>query len=103
MGKGISKEMMRLMHDQIYEEKRELFRSLGDGGRYSEKQKRFTFELIDEHGIRVTARILEMPRRTLQRWCRQHAIYVKRCPSWVFEWAERRRKKRRFSRDFGLV
>ena len=96
MRSQFTKEMMRLMHDQIYEEKRDLFLSLGDRGRYSEQQKRYAFELIGEHGMRATARILEIPRRTLQRWCRQYGIYVKHCPSWVREWAERRRKKRGF-------
>ena len=95
MGDQFTKEKMRLMHDQIYEEKRDLFLSLGERGRYSEKQKRYAFELIGEYGMRATARILEIPRRTLQRWCRQYGIHVNRCPSWVFEWARRRRKKRR--------
>ena len=92
-----TKEMMRLMHEQVYEEKRDLFFSLGGRGRYTEEQRRFAFELIGEHGMRATARILRIPRRTLQRWRTQHGIYVKRCPSWVREWARRRRKKRRFS------
>ena len=92
----INKDLMRLMHKEIYEEKRELFESLGDRGHYTETQKRFAFELIGEYGIRATARILEIPRRTLQRWCRKNGVYVRRCPSWVYEWAERRRKKRRF-------
>jgi len=88
-----TKEMMRLMHGQINDEKRGLFFSLGSGGRYTEKQKRFAFELINEHGMRATARILRIPRRTLQRWCRKYGIYVSRCPSWVRDWAERRREK----------
>ena len=45
------KELMRLMHEQIYEEKRDLFCSLGGRGHYTEKQKRFAFELIAEHGM----------------------------------------------------
>jgi hypothetical protein len=96
MGTMSTKELMRLMHKEIYEEKRDLFFSLGGRGRYTEKQKRFAFELIAEHGMRATARILRIPRRTLQRWCRLYGIYVKRCPSWVREWARRRQKKRRF-------
>ena len=64
MGGAFSKETMRLMHDQIYEEKRDLFLSLGDKGHYTEQQKRFAFELIGEHGTRATAGILEIPRRT---------------------------------------
>ncbi len=96
MGGAVTKELMRLMHEEIYEEKRDCFLSLGGRGRYSEAQKRFAFELVAEHGMRATARILRIPRRTLQRWCRQHGVYVKRCPSWVREWAKRRREKRRF-------
>jgi transposase-like protein len=84
------------MYEEIYERKRDLFLSLGDRGRYTEKQKRLAFELITEYGMRATARILKIPRRTLQRWCRQYGIYVKRCPSWIYGWAERRRKRREF-------
>jgi len=91
-----TKELIRLMQQEIYEEKRDSFYSLGCRGHYTEDQKRFAFELIAEHGMRATARILKMPRRTLQRWCRQYGIYVRRCPSWVREWARRRQKKRRF-------
>lgn len=50
------------MQQEVYEEKRELFRSLGIGGYYTEKQKYFAFELIAEHGMRATARILQIPR-----------------------------------------
>ena len=92
----INKDLMRLMHKEIYEEKRELFESLGNGGQYTESQKRYAFELISEYGVRATARILHIPRRTLQRWCRKNGVYVRRCPPWVYEWAERRRKKRQF-------
>lgn len=90
------KDLMRLMNEQIYEEKRGYFESLGNARLYSGSQKRFAFELISEHGIRASARILDIPRRTLQRWCRQYGVYVTRCPLWVFEWARRRQKNRRF-------
>ena len=78
------------------EEKRDLFQAFGEGGRYTQRQKNYAFELIDEHGIRATAKILQIPRRTLQRWCRDYGILVKRCPYWVYGWAERRRKRREF-------
>jgi transposase-like protein len=84
------------MINQFNEEMRYRFIALGTGGQYSETQKKYAFELIDEHGMRATARILRISRRTLQRWCRQYGIYVKRCPYWVYGWAERRRKKREF-------
>ena len=67
------------------EEKRELFQAFGEGGHYTQRQKDYAFELIDEYGIRSTARILQIPRRTLQRWCRKNGVFVKRCPSWVSE------------------
>jgi hypothetical protein len=91
---AVTKELMRLMHREIYEEKRAWFESLGQGYRYNDEQKVYAFELIEEHGVRATARILNIPRRTLQRWCRKHHVFVKRCPSWVHGWAERRRKRR---------
>ena len=84
------------MQQEFYEDRRYEFCALGKGGQYTESQKEYAFRMIKEHGMRATARILKIPRRTLQRWCRQYGIYVKRCPSWVFEWAERRRKKHRF-------
>jgi hypothetical protein len=76
------------MHKEIYEEKRECFESLGNQGHYTEAQKHYAFELVGEFGIRATARILQIPRRTLQRWCRKNGVYVRRCPSWVYEWAK---------------
>ena len=90
------KYLVRAMQSLIYEEKREFFESLGNAGHYSEEQKRFAFELISKHGIRATARILRIPRRTLQRWCKQYGVHVRRCPAWVFEWARRRRERLRF-------
>ena len=91
-----TKELIRQMIEEMYEDKRCYFSSLGKDGQYTEAQKRYAFELINEHGMRATARILKIPRRTLQRWCRHYGIYVRCCPSWVREWAMRRRKKRRF-------
>ena len=73
-----TKQLMRLCHQEIYEQKRSCFEALGNGGQYTESQKRYAFELIVEHGMRATARILQIPRRTLQRWCRQYGVYVKR-------------------------
>jgi transposase-like protein len=84
------------MQQEFYDKIRSEFLALGKGGRYTEAQKERAFELIKDKGIRSAARILGVPRRTLQRWCRQHGVYVRRCPSWVYEWAERRRKRREF-------
>jgi len=79
------------------EELRFEFALLGEGKRnYSTQQKDFALSLVDTHGVRGTARTLLLPRRTIQRWCRAQSKSVKRCPLWVHEWAERRRKRREF-------
>jgi len=96
MSKAETRRLMLMMQQQFYEDKRYHFLALGNGGQYTESQKNYAFELIDEYGIRATARILQIPRRTLQRWCRKNGVYVRRCPYWVYEWAERRRKRREF-------
>jgi len=87
---------LKILADYFNEEKRWEFEAKGEGRQYTDAQREYAFELIDEYGIRATARILQIPRRTLQRWCRKHYIWVKRCPSWVCGWAERRRKRREF-------
>ena len=96
MSSASKKAMLRLMAEEFNEEKRDEFESLGDGGQYTDNQRSYAFELIDQSGVRATARILRVPRRTLQRWCKRYGVFVKRCPSWVYGWAERRRKKREF-------
>ena len=96
MNRTETRRLMIMMQQIYYEEKRYDFLDLGNKGQYTESQKRYAFELISEYGIRATARILQIPRRTLQRWCREHNVFVKRCPYWVYEWAERRRKRKEF-------
>ncbi len=96
MGNAGTILMIKMLAEEFNEEKRSLFQAFGEDGRYTQRQKDYAFELIDQYGIRSTARILQMPRRTLQRWCRENGIWVKRCPSWVYGWAERRRKRRQF-------
>jgi hypothetical protein len=89
--------MMLLQAQQaIYDEMREEFEAMGTGGRYCQQQKEYALGLIDRFGVRAAARILEMPRRTLQRWCREQFKYVRRCPDWVYSWAAKRRKRREF-------
>lgn len=79
------------------EEMRFRFRWLGKPGRvYTESQKEYALSQVNIYGVRATSRILELPRRTIQRWCRQDGKLVKRCPSWVYDWAERKRKRREF-------
>ena len=72
------------------------FRGNGHGGHYTGEQKAYAFQLIEENGIRATAKILEIPRRTLRRWCRESHVFVKRRAYGVYDWAERRRKRREF-------
>lgn len=90
-----------MMQQEVYDNMKDEFRSLGNGGHYTDAQKQYAIHHIHEYGIRATSKILAVPRRTLQRWCRKYNIYVKRCPAWVFEWAEKRRKKREFWRRKG--
>ena len=96
MRSAFDRIMFRLMAEQFNEEQRVEFESLGNDGHYTDNQRSYAFELIDQNGIRATAKILKVPRRTLQRWCRKYHIHVKRCPEWVYGWAERRRKRREF-------
>ena len=78
-------------------ETRDHFVRLGEGKRtYTRRQKDFALALVDTSGVRATSRILEIPRRTIQRWCRQRGKRVNRCPSWVYDWAEGRRRRREF-------
>jgi phage antirepressor YoqD-like protein len=101
MSKASNKAMFRAMTEESNEEKRYEFEALGNDGQYTDEQKNYAFGLISESGIRATAKILKIPRKTLQRWCRRQGIFVRRCPSWVYEWAERRRKNREFWRSKG--
>jgi len=87
----------KLWNEAENEEKRAHFVSLGLSERaYTPAQKDYAITLVDTYGIRATSRILEIPRRSIQRWCRASGIRVKRCPAWVYAWAEGRRKRREF-------
>lgn len=93
--------MVQMLAEQFNEEKRAEFESLGQGSHYTDEQKTYAFKLIEESGVRATAKTLKIPRRTLQRWCRKYHVFVKRCPYWVYEWAERRRRRREFWERLG--
>jgi len=92
---GLKKLISGFMQE-VNEEKRRDFLAFGNGGWYTHKQKNYAFELISKSGIRASARILHLHRRTLQRWCRRYGIAVSRCPEWVYVWAGRRRGRRKF-------
>ena len=86
----------QLIHQQN-EEIRWEFKELGFEEatfRYTDKQKDFAMNLAQEKGVRATARILGLQRKTIQRWLRAKGVWVKRCPDWVYDWAYWRRKKR---------
>jgi hypothetical protein len=90
------KEMILGFMQFVSSMKRREFLSLGSGKRYTDKQKNYAFGILGNSGARATAKRLKIPRRTLQRWCRKKGIYVRRCPDWVYDWAERRRKRQAF-------
>ncbi len=71
------------------------FRSLNPkGGHYTQEQKKYAIEKARSIGARATSRLLNLPRRTIQRWLREKGVMVKRCPDWVYDWAYWRRKRR---------
>ncbi|MDP8292739.1 MAG: hypothetical protein P9M04_02885 [Candidatus Orphnella occulta] len=90
MKSSYNKQQIIAMQDMLYQEQKDHFDHLGEKGHYTDEQKKYAFKKISEYGVRVTSRILQIPCRTLQRWCRAYGILVKRCPYWVYEWAENR-------------
>jgi hypothetical protein len=86
--------LLKLQNEEI----RVDFAKLGNRGKrnYTSQQKDFALSQLDTYGVRAASRILQIPRRTIQRWCRQYGKQVKRCPLWVYDWAERRRRRREF-------
>jgi DNA invertase Pin-like site-specific DNA recombinase len=96
MIKQDTKNLIRAFIEELNEEKRFDFRFLGyrkKKHRYTQKQKDFAIRLAQEKGVRATAKILGLHRKTIQRWLRAEGIWVKRCPDWVYEWAYWRRKR----------
>jgi hypothetical protein len=53
--------LYKLYTEGFNDEKRAELESLGKGGRYTTMQKSFAFGLIEESGIRATAKILNIP------------------------------------------
>ncbi len=96
MGRRSAHKRIPLAQQMAYDDMRGQFEAMGAGGWYNRHQKNYALKLIDQYGVRATARILEIPRRTLQRWCRRQSKRVRRCPAWVYAWAARRREKRAF-------
>jgi hypothetical protein len=96
-----TRAMIIQAYQAVYDEMLMEFEAMGTGGRYCQAQKDYAFKLIDEYGVRAVARILGIPRRTLQRWCRERGKYVQRCPDWVYSWAVKRQKRREFLARIG--
>lgn len=96
MARRSARKRIPLAQQMVYDDMRGQFEAMGTGGQYHQCQKDYALKLIGKYGVRATARILEIPRRTLQRWCRSQSKRVRRCPAWVYAWAARRRKKRAF-------
>ena len=92
----LTKAEARMFIQVVNDEKRAEFISLGTGGHYTREQIEYATSILSESGIRATSRILCLPRRALQRWSRKYGIEIRRCPLWVYEWVERRRKRREF-------
>ena len=96
-------QIIRQLIQQQNNELREEFQSLSAGGQYTEEQKQYAFRLLDQNGVRQTAIILNIPRRTIQRWCRDKGINVNRCPDWVYERSARWHFKQRLKQLGGRI
>jgi len=97
MSKAVNRLAILALSEECNENARSELTFLGDGKRiYTERQREYVLSQVDFSGVRATSRILKVPRRTIQRWCRKYGKRVRRCPYWVYEWAERRRKRREF-------
>ena len=62
--------------------------------RYTESQKGWAINKAKEIGVRATARLLSLQRKTIQRWLRESGVTVRRCPGWVYDWTYWRKKRR---------
>jgi hypothetical protein len=83
------RELIRMYIEEDNRKKRAQFNALGLGrGQYSSDQKDYTIDKAMSIGARATSRLLNVPRRTIQSWLRTKGITVKRCPDWVYDWAE---------------
>lgn len=94
MNKQETRALIRASIEEEILDKRAEFRALGSGKkRYTEEQKEYVINKAQEIGVRATARLLQLSRKTIQRWLRAKGIQVKRCPSWVYDWVYWRRKR----------
>jgi hypothetical protein len=90
-----TRELIRMYIEEENRKKRAQFNALGScRGQYTSDQKDYAINKAMSIGVRDTSRLLNVPRRTIQRWLRTKGITVKRCPNWVYDWAEWRKKRR---------
>jgi len=95
MNKLETRELIRMCIEIENREQLLYFKSLNPRrGHYNNEQKEYAIEKAKPIGIRATSRLLHIPRRTIQRWLGQKGITVKRCPAWVYDWANRRKTRR---------
>lgn len=88
MSKTDTRILIRAFIEEENENRRAEFRSLGSAkGRYTDAQKAYAIETAQGMGVRATARLLNLQRKTVQRWLRDKGVQVKRCPDWVRDWA----------------
>ena len=103
MSKPETRALIRAFIEEENREKLFYFKALGSERKrhYTDKQKEYAIKKAISTGLRATSRLLNVPRRTIQRWLKAEGIRVKRCPDWVYDWAywrRRRIEKRRFWR-----
>lgn len=96
MSRQRQKQLFKSMIDYYNAEKRDEFKAMTTGHRYTDDQKQFVFDLIKKIGIRATAKVLDIPRRTIHRWTAKHGVKVKRSPDWVYIRAGQRKKNQVF-------
>ncbi|TET08375.1 hypothetical protein E3J84_06255, partial [Candidatus Aerophobetes bacterium] len=88
MNKQETRTLIRASIEEEVLNKRAEFRALRSGtNSYNDEQKEYAMNKAQGIGVRATARLLLLPRKTMQRWLRVKGIQVKRCPSWVYDWA----------------
>ena len=89
-----TKALIRLWIEVENRKQLTYFNSLNKNrGQYTSEQKEYAIEKASTIGVRATSRLLNLPRRTIQRWLRSEGIAVKRCPDWVYDWAYWRRRR----------
>jgi len=96
-------EMTRYRFNKLNDDKEELYINgikAQHSWKYTQKQQAFAMNQICEYGVRATARILQIPRSTLQNWIRKYYIDVPRYPQWMDSWRRKKLKMRRIFQGY---